>query len=280
VIVPIAVESGLAVYADGAGDPILLVPAPHACTLAPEIEKPLARLLVQAGYRVISFDPPGAFRSTRRPAVSMAEMIECCVEALGVAGLDGPVHVCGHSMASVCALGFALEHPAVVRSLALVATTSGPRAAIRYGGMPRCWSLWSASFWTFSVRGARLALGLGNLAVQNRLCEQTMRASFVKRELAPEIPVAKGERSMPASPRSAWAARIRGVEYEPRLGEIHVPVLVCAGRMDPQTTPRANAAVASRIPGARLVFFESSGHYPFAEERAKFARVAADFLAG
>ena len=33
VIQPSAIVSGLAVYADGEGDPFLLVPTPHACRI-------------------------------------------------------------------------------------------------------------------------------------------------------------------------------------------------------------------------------------------------------
>jgi alpha-beta hydrolase superfamily lysophospholipase len=115
VIPPIRIEQGLAVYADGTGDDILLIPTPHACTAGPEINKPLARLLVATGLRVITFDPPGAFRSTRQPSVSMDEMMQCSQEALRIADIGTPVMVCGHSMASVCAIGIALERPTIAR---------------------------------------------------------------------------------------------------------------------------------------------------------------------
>ena len=276
---PLSVVDGLAVYRHGRGTAVLLIPTPHACTTGPEIDKPLARSLVAAGFEVITFDPPGTFRSTRPPAVSMDEMLQCSAEALDRARTTTPIPVCGHSMASVCALGLALQAPHLVRALLLVGTTTGPRAAVRYGGMPWCWRPWSASFWAFNLRGARLALGLGNLAVQKRLCGQIMQASYVDDRLAPAIDVVAGDRSRAASPRARWAAKIRRIEYQSRLTEIRVPALVCAGRHDPQTTIVANERVASGIPGANLVIFERSGHYPFVEEAQEFRNVVQRFRA-
>jgi pimeloyl-ACP methyl ester carboxylesterase len=165
----------------------------------------------------------------------------------------------------------------LARGLLLIGTTTGPRAALRYGGMPRCWSPWSPSFWSFNVRGIRLALGIGNLAVQKKLCAQTVQASYVNKQLIPSVDVAASDHRLPASARAKWAARIASVDYEPKLAELRMPVLVCAGLHDPQTTLIANKRVVSGIPGARIVVFEHSGHYPFVEEVDKFARVVSAF---
>jgi pimeloyl-ACP methyl ester carboxylesterase len=254
------------------------MPTPHACTTAPEIDKPLAQLLIGMGFRVVTFDPPGAFRSHRPPFVGMAEMLGCAEEAIAATGVATPVRVCGHSMASVCAIGLALERPDLVSRLLLVGTTTGPRAALRSGGMPLCWPWWSRAFWTFAIRGARLALGRGNLAVQKKLCRQTTLASFVNPALAPSLELHDGDNRVKASPRSVWAARIRAIDYQARLPAIHVETLVCSGRHDPQTTPTANNKVALGIRNARLVTFDRSGHYPFVEEPDRFRAVVGPFI--
>ena len=273
----VTTENGLAVYADGAGDPVLLMPTPHACTSGPEITKPLARLLIGLGHRVITFDPPGAFRSSRDPRVGMQEMIDCAVEAIDRANVPAALTVCGHSMASLCAIGFALSYPERTSRLLLVGTMTGPRAALRFGGMPRCWNWRSVDFWAFVIRGLRLSFGVGNLRVQQRLCQQTMESSYYVKP-AKSAPPDPAGRSVAASPRAVWARRIRDIDYSDRLKEIGVPTLVCAGRHDPQTTPRANQAVADGIPHARLAMFEQSGHYPFDEERTRFSEVVEPFL--
>jgi pimeloyl-ACP methyl ester carboxylesterase len=279
VVDPISVEGGLAVYRMGKGESILLIPTPHGCATAAEIDKPLAHSLIEAGFEVITFDPPGAFRSTRKPAVSMDEMIGCCEEALDRVGISEPIPVCGHSMASLCALGLALDRPAIVRALLLIGTTTGPGAAVRSGGMPWCWKPWTSRFWAFNIRGARLALGLGNLAVQKKLCAQVFVRSYMDRRLAPVTVVNKGDRSRPASPRARWATNVRGIDYEPRLDELRLQVVVCAGRHDPQTTLAANQRVATAIREAKLMVFENSGHYPFIEDSASFAEVLREFRA-
>lgn len=273
----VTTENGLAVYMYGVGDPVLVMPTPHACTPGPEMTKPLAQLLIGLGRRVITFDPPGAFRSTRGPRVGMQEMIDCAAEAIDKANVRGALTVCGHSMASLCAIGFALSHPDRTSRLLLVGTMTGPRAALTFGGMPRCWNWRSVEFWAFVIRGLRLSFGIGNLRVQQQLCLQTMESSYYLRpaKSAPPDPAA---RSMPASPRVVWARRIRDIDYSDRLKEIGVPTLVCAGRHDPQTTPRANQAVADGIPRARIVMFEQSGHYPFEEQRERFSEVVEHFL--
>jgi proline-specific peptidase len=63
-----------------------------------------------------------------------------------------------------------------------------------------------------------------------------------------------------------------------RLGEIHVPTLVAAGRYD-EFTPRQAETVHGGIAGSELVTFEESSHMQFIEEPERFRDVVSDFLA-
>jgi proline iminopeptidase len=63
-----------------------------------------------------------------------------------------------------------------------------------------------------------------------------------------------------------------------RLGEITCPVLVTVGRDDWIVPVAESEAIAERIPGARLVVFEKSGHSPQIEEAEAFQSVMRDFL--
>ena len=72
------------------------------------------------------------------------------------------------------------------------------------------------------------------------------------------------------------AAMVRGFEVlaswssVDRLGHIDVPTLVVAGRHDVITSfPQAHR-IASRIPGATVVIFDESGHFPWIEEPDRF----------
>jgi len=61
-----------------------------------------------------------------------------------------------------------------------------------------------------------------------------------------------------------------------RLGEIACPVLIAAGRYDGIALPAAQEAMAARIPGARLRFFDG-GHLFLIQDRTA-APAMADFL--
>jgi L-proline amide hydrolase len=62
-----------------------------------------------------------------------------------------------------------------------------------------------------------------------------------------------------------------------RLGEIHAPTLVVCGR-DDEATPRLAETIRRSIPGADLVIFEKSAHFPHIEEAERFMEVLNGFL--
>jgi pimeloyl-ACP methyl ester carboxylesterase len=69
------------------------------------------------------------------------------------------------------------------------------------------------------------------------------------------------------------------LDYRARLSEIRVPALIVAGRFDPQAPVLCSEEIARGIPGAQLIIFEHSGHYPSIEERDLFKQTGAEFLA-
>lgn len=65
-----------------------------------------------------------------------------------------------------------------------------------------------------------------------------------------------------------------------RLGEIHAPTLVMAGREDFIYPPEHQEELAAGIPNARLAFIERAGHNPQDEQPAEVQRLIRDFLTG
>ncbi|MCG8590146.1 MAG: alpha/beta hydrolase, partial [Proteobacteria bacterium] len=63
-----------------------------------------------------------------------------------------------------------------------------------------------------------------------------------------------------------------------RLDRIAVPTLCCGGRYDNQAPPDRMQALARRIPGAKIEFFEG-GHLFFLQDPSAWQRIGA-FLAG
>lgn len=63
-----------------------------------------------------------------------------------------------------------------------------------------------------------------------------------------------------------------------RLPEIHLPTLVMVGREDPTTPVGGAEAIASSIPGARLVVIEDAAHIANLEQPAAFNRALLSLL--
>lgn len=101
-VAPDAVLDGLALYTVGSGEPLLLFLYPHGHTTEPMAQGPMAGILAGMGRTVVTFDAPGAFRSTREPVGDVAEMIRSADETLDRLGITGPVDVVGHSMGGAC----------------------------------------------------------------------------------------------------------------------------------------------------------------------------------
>jgi proline iminopeptidase len=95
--------------------------------------------------------------------------------------------------------------------------------------------------------------------------------------------------------RDAYMAKMGDLGYEPAVARVvgqaasaldlteavkgfHFPVLVITGRYDMNVAPVNAWAMAHEIAGAKIVFFEESGHLPAYEEPAKYRRVLEEFL--
>lgn len=63
-----------------------------------------------------------------------------------------------------------------------------------------------------------------------------------------------------------------------RLAGLTVPTLVINGRFDANVAPSVAWRLSKAIPGAKLEYFEHSGHSPHVEEPVKFAQAVTDFL--
>jgi proline iminopeptidase len=276
----LATIDGLAVYKIGKGKPVFLMPYPHASASMPMAESPLARLLVDSGHSVISFDAPGTFRSKRKPKVNMEEMLGCALETLGYFGIQEPIDMMGHSMSSFCALAFAVEHQARVKSLVLVGSTSGWPAVSRWGihkHWPRgTWERRRLMWWGF-----RLFLGIGNMKIHKKLDHLINEASYVEKSHVSDLSLERGDALRRVPVRSKWPAYLRksNIDYGDRLAELEIPVLVCVGRFDPQTPVEMNRELHDGIRDSRLVIFEQSGHSPFIEEPELFSGVIRSFRA-
>ncbi len=68
------------------------------------------------------------------------------------------------------------------------------------------------------------------------------------------------------------------IDLTAALPRFNFPTLVITGRYDMNVAPLTAWRMAHEIPGARIVFFEESGHLPSYEEPEKYLQVLNDFL--
>ena len=68
------------------------------------------------------------------------------------------------------------------------------------------------------------------------------------------------------------------LDLTPKLAGFHFPTLVITGRYDMNVAPLTAWRMAHAIPGAKIVFFEKSGHLPSYEEPDKYVSVLEEFF--
>jgi pimeloyl-ACP methyl ester carboxylesterase len=231
--------------------------------------------LEQADRQVITFDPPGAGRSTRRARLDLAEMLDAAEEALQNCGVNGPVDMVGHSQGAFVALAFAIERTPRVRRLILIGAGAGGPSWMRAPGA--IWNRSHPAHWRFGLWASVYQL-TRRLAAQKLMLNVVIRASWVDQSRAQQQHVSPQDWFRSAQPRTQWGQVARHLDYRPRLGEVRAPALVLTGRHDPQMPVACAQELAAGIPNARLVLFERSGHYPFLEEPGAFWATVRAFL--
>ncbi len=270
-------NDGLAVYSRGEGAPVLLMPSPDGFTFSPDACSPLAELLVGLERRVVTFDPPGAYASTRPAVVSLEELHAAAQEALQFAGLSEPVDVSGYGMGAWAALAFAIHYPQQVKSLALIGALSGRNAIRQYRGLPWYFRRSDPDYWRYTAWERKLSRGQGSLALHKKLLSLIAQHAYFNPDNIPMIQPDPGDEQVPAPVRDRWSQAARGLDYRHAARGIDVPVLLCVGRFDALTPIGCSQELAERIHAAWLMIFENSGHFPQVEEPQPLSAVLADF---
>jgi proline iminopeptidase len=280
-VAPVSVVDGLAVYSVGSGEPVLLLPYPHGHTTEPMAQGPIAVMLAGMGRNVVTFDVPGAYRSTREPIGDMDEMIRSADETLDRLGIQGPVDVVGHSMGGLAALAYAIERPERTQRLLLVTSLSGFPAAARWGFPGSAFRIHEPDFWRIILWGIRLNAGRGDLALHKRLQNLMGVASYHDKAFFKPVEVDADDCEKGVPIRTIWSKNMyTRLSYADRLGEVQTPTLILAGRHDPEAPLPCSEELLQGISDANLVIFEQSGHSPFVEEPLLFAQTVEAFLSG
>jgi pimeloyl-ACP methyl ester carboxylesterase len=211
------------------------------------------RQLAAEGFRVIRFDNRDAGRSThlsgRRYTIEdMADDAVGLLDALGVPS----AHVVGASLGGMIAQTIAIRHPARVRSLASLMSTTGRRGKGRtswrvyrhaLGRRPRTEE-------EAVARRVRVFQTVGSTGFDQDLDElRRVNALAFQRD-----PGAREGRR-----RQHSAVRAAGDRTE-ALRRLSVPTVVIHGTDDRMCHPSGGRATAEAIPGARLELIAGMGH--------------------
>jgi pimeloyl-ACP methyl ester carboxylesterase len=213
--------------------------------------------LLADSFSVITFDNRGFGDSDKPPGpYTTAQLAADAVAVLDAAGIER-AHVLGASLGGMTAQELALAAPERVDKLVLCCTTPGGAES---APMP----------------AVTIALMQNGATIEQ----------FVANALAPDAPQSLVAEILayrsehppdPAGWQSLAAAGATHDAYD-RLGEIAAPTLVLHGTADNVVAPQNAELLASRIPNARLEWFEGAGHLFQWEQPERFVAVVEEFL--
>ncbi|MGX4642596.1 alpha/beta fold hydrolase [Massilia sp. SYSU DXS3249] len=234
-------------------------------------------------YRVVVVDRPGSGHSLRGEATSadVSAQAGALAALIGKLGLVRPT-VVGHSLGGAVALALALEHPASVGALALVAPLT--RAPERAPAVFRALTIASRPLRALVAHTIALPVALST--------SHKALADVFAPEAAPRDFAVKGGGLLPLRPSAFLAASCdmqavaTGVPaIEARYGELALPVGVLYGREDALLDWRINGqGLVDKVPGAWLELVDGGHMLPvtqplltaaFVERVAQRAAVAA-----
>ena len=249
----------LHVESKGEGPPVLLIPGLGYASWCWREQEALADR-----WRLCKIDPRGAGRSPKPDGpYSIAEMTEDIAST--VAGL-GPFHVVGHSLGGYLAMMLAIEYPDLVRSLLLIATTSGGAGHTPVPDATR--EAWLREAGKSPPEYARATMHLSfSPGWADQHPDQYER--WLQERL--EFP----------TPPKAWSAQYEAgnayLKEGIKVEKVMVPTLIVHGRED-RILPFANGMeLAGRISTSRLLPIDGLGHLVQMERPDIFNPAASSF---
>lgn len=214
-------------------------------------------------FRVIALDARGHGRSPVVPRPYSLEIMadDACLvlEKLGIAR----AHWVGLSMGGMVGQAFALRHPARLLKLVIANSTCS------YGAEGR--AMWQSR--------AKMVQEGGLAAIREMVEARYFSEGFRAAEPAKVAAVMERFLQTPAEGYLGCCDAIARLDYSDDLIRVKAKALVIAGELDAGTPPAMSAALAAKIPGARMTTIAGAAHLSAAEKPGEFARLVGDFLA-
>jgi pimeloyl-ACP methyl ester carboxylesterase len=218
-------------------------------------------------FRVISFDNRCVGRTDQpQEPFTIADMADDTAALLDALEVES-AHVFGVSLGGMIAQEFALRHPRKVRRLVLACTHAGPRTAAR------------APDWAIRIFDESRDMPRRDALKRSVPILFSTKTVDEHPELIEEALAVMENNNQPKSSYLLQLGAVMKHDTIDRLSEITHPTLVMTGTEDTLVAPANSRMIAERIPGARLIEFEDTGHVFFTEKPNEVNRVLIDFFA-
>jgi len=255
-------------FGDPDGEPLLLVMGLGAQLIVWPVE--LCEGLADRGFFVIRYDNRDVGRSTKLEdgpgdflssfvAATQGEPVEVPYRLtdlaadgaalLEVLGIDS-AHIVGASMGGMIAQAIAIEHPARVRSLTSIMSTTGERDV----GQPTPAAMERLLTPPPTTRQEAIDSGVDTrrfLGSPDAFDEELARVAIAE---------SYDRCFYPAGTARQLLAIVASGSRAEGLRQVTVPTLVIHGDIDPLVTPSGGQRTAELIPGAALLMLEGMGH--------------------
>ena len=220
--------------------------------------------LVEAGYRVILPDLIGYGYSDKPADVDypLSLFIECVKQTLDAIGVDNYTLV-GNSLGGAIALGYALDHPANVDKLVLMAP-GGVEDQPDYFKMPAMAFMKEVFMSPEPVTPQRLRYFMENALVYDK--------SMIDDQLVAE----RHALMLMQNPQVVKTMTVPNMSA--RLPEIRCPALGFWGINEKMMPETGILKLAKGMPNLRMVTVPQCGHWVMVEHRELFNRLVLDFL--
>jgi proline iminopeptidase len=182
------------------------------------------------------------------------------------------VGLVGDSYGGMIAMAYAAAHPEHVAKLVL-----SDSAAPSWGSMVHLLPQVFPDVEEASTAEEK-KLGDGTDAAARLSLRSHFRMIFYSPAKRDEYMAKMGDLGFEPAVGAAVSKAIEKTDLTPALAKFNFPTLVISGRYDMNVAPLTGWNMAHAIPGAKIVFFEESGHLPSYEEPEKYQRVLEEFL--
>ena len=223
---------------------------------------------------VVLYDQRGTGASRRlRPGSSQSMDAQVAdLEAIRAQlGLD-KFALLGDSYGGLVAMAYAAAHPAHIARL-ILSDSPGPSWSSIVHLLPEVFPDVEEQDTAEQHR-----LGDNTDAAQRASLRNHFRMIFYSPEKRDEYMSKMGDLGYVPQVGEAVSKATESLDLSAALPKFHFPVLILTGRFDMNVAPGTAWRMAHQIPGAKLIFFEKSGHLPSYEEPEKYQSVLESFL--